>query len=187
MSDIERRSQDLALSLLRDLQVAIKEQARLFLVIGNILKQIKEGQLYLHMGQGGYDTWEHFLNNPEVGLRRSTAYLYIRIYEYYIEKLKMKEDEVTAIPINRLMRILPKVKEMSDEQAKEFTQSIGYMTSHDFDAELKDRGMDYSRPLLRTDKNCGRYIFEFDSKDMCHCGGGIAIIDRAIMSDKKIV
>lgn len=139
----------------------IKEQAELFIRLGKTLKQIRDEKLYRQMGEGGFDTFTHFLNNQEVGLRQSTAYLYIRIYEYYVLELGITEDEVIKIPVSRLMRLLPILKLKDKAEAKELIEGIGQMTNYDSDQEIKEKKLYVERPLLFRDKETGRWIFEY--------------------------
>jgi hypothetical protein len=169
----------IAFNIYNDLQVAIKQQAKLFLIIGRLLRDIRDKELFKYLGEGGYDTFIHFLNNPEIGLRQSTAYLYIRIYEYYVERLRLSEEEVLEIPINRLMRLLPALKTKNDIEAKETILRIGKMTNYDSDQEIKESKLETERPLLYRHKDCGKFIFQYEELEMCKCNGTIAIVDKA--------
>jgi hypothetical protein len=151
------------------LQSLIKQQSKLFLIMGLTLKEIRDQKLYLHLGDGGFDTFINFLNNPEIGLRQSTAYSYIRIYEYYIERLEMTEEDVLAIPINRLQRLLPALKGKEDGEAKELITNIGMMTNYDYDQEVKEQKLVSDRPLMYCCKECAKYKIEYHEKDICKC------------------
>lgn len=149
--------------------VLIKQQAKLFLMLGKELKDIRDEELYKNLGEGGNDTFIQYLNNPEIGLRQSTAYLYIRIYEYYILKLQMTEEEVIKTPINRLMRLLPHLKKMEDEKAIELIEQSSQLTNYDYDEELKERKLFSQRPTVYQCKECGKWVIEYREKDICQC------------------
>lgn len=166
MVDTSNAIQRKAFDLYGQLQTAIKEQARLFLVVGKILKQIRDEKLYRQIGEGGYDTFHHFLNNPEIGIPQSTAYLYIRVYEYYVFKLKMLEAEIIAIPINRLMKLLPALKKKEDEEAKALISSIGFMTNTDYGKEIEEKKLGSDRPRLYHSNIEGKWIFEFKEEQV---------------------
>jgi len=167
MTEIELTQQrDLAWNETEKLQFAIRKQAELYLVIGEILKRIRDEKLYSYLGEGGYDTFQHFLNNAEIGLRPSTAYLYIRIYEYYIQQLSMTHEQIIQIPINRLMRLLPTLKTKPDNESKEIVQNISQLTNYDFDEEIKEKKMETPKPLLFKDKETGKYIFQFNPEQV---------------------
>lgn len=144
-----------------ELQACLKSQVGLFFRIGYLLKTIRDEKIYEKIGDGGFDTFIDFLNNPEIGLRQSTAYLYIRIYEYYFLQLKIPQQELIEMPISRLMKLLPALKKMPDEKAIETIQRIAPLTSYDYDVEVRENNLETERPKLYVDKESGLYIFEF--------------------------
>lgn len=148
------------------LQQALRKQAELFIEIGKALKQMRDERLYLQLGKGGFDTFQQFLNNAEIGIRPSTAYLYIRIFEYFMERLKMTQAEVLDIPITRLMRLLPVLKEKTDDEAKKIVEKISGLTTYDFDVVVGEDKLETDRPTLFKDKETGKYIFEFKPDQM---------------------
>ena len=148
------------------LQQALRKQAELFIDIGKALKTMRDDKLYLQLGKGGFDTFQQFLNNAEIGLRPSTAYLYIRLYEYFLERLKLTQEEILAIPITRLMRLLPVLKEKTDEEAKQIVSKITNLTTYDFDVVVGEDKLETDRPSLFKDKETGKYIFEFKPNQM---------------------
>lgn len=143
------------------LRKAIINQSILFIGIGKTLKYIRDEKLYNYLGDGGYSTFQHFLANPEVGVRPSTAYLYIRIYEYYCLQLTIPEEDIVEIPINRLMKLLPALKEKEDKEAKEIILGIGQLTSYDYDEEVKEKKLETPRPKLIRNKETGLWSIEF--------------------------
>lgn len=152
--------------LYTEIRELVRVQARLFLDLGQKLKRIRDEKLYRQIGEGGYESFSQFLNNPEIGLRTSTAYLYIRIYEFYIGRLGLSEGRVTEIPLNRLMRLLPALKQKSESEAKEIIERVGGLTNYDYDVEVKERKLESDRPKLYVDKESGKYVFEFISGEV---------------------
>jgi len=150
-----------AFELYHNLQLAIKNQGKLYLIIGQTLKKIRDEKTYNYLGEGGFDSFQQFLNNAEIGFRPATAYLYIRLYEYYIERLKLAVEEVVEVPMNRLMRLLPALKQKTDKESIEIVQNFKTLTNFDFDKELKEKKLETERPVLFKDKETGLYIFEF--------------------------
>ena len=161
-----KKEQKLAYDMYDLLQKSIREHAKLFLKIGRILKEIRDYELHKHIGDGGFDTFQDFLNNPEIAVKPSTAYLYIRIYEYYVDRLGLLEQEVIEIPVNRLMRALPALKKLDDDKAKEMITDIKYMTNQDYEIEVKEKGLDFIKPSIYKDKETGLYIIDFEEKDV---------------------
>lgn len=156
------QNREIAWELYNQLRNSIVTQAFLFIDIGKKLKDIRDDKLYKYLGEGGYSTFQHFLANPEIGLRPSTSYLYIRLYEYYIEQLQISREQLMEIPINRLMRLLPSLKEMDDDKARETITDLGQLTSYDYDIEVVERKIEKARPKLFKNKDNGMWKFEFD-------------------------
>lgn len=87
--------------------------------LGFLLKIVRDNKSYKYMGDGGFDTFDQFLNNEEIGIARSTAYLYIDLYTFYIEKLEMVEDEVAKLPIVFLRDAHKHLREKTIAEAKD--------------------------------------------------------------------
>jgi len=160
------QKRELAWEMYQTLRQSVVTQAFLFIDIGKKLKDIRDDKLYKYLGEGGYSTFQHFLANPELGLRPSTSYLYIRLYEYYIEQLQITREQLIEIPINRLMRLLPSLKEMPDDEARETITDLGQLTSYDYDIEVVERNIEKARPKLFRNKENGMWKFEFDPESM---------------------
>jgi hypothetical protein len=149
--------------LYENLRNDIKSQSFFYLNIGEKLKIIRDEKLYLHLGEGGADTFNDFIQNAEIGLRPSTAYLYIGVYEEYILRLGMSREEVSQIPLNRLMRLKTVVKELEEEQAVETVRDLGVLTNFDYDIEATERGYrEFDKPLVYRDKETREWIIEYD-------------------------
>ena len=169
MKNLATPQTELAWSLYKETQLLLRKQGELFLLIGKNLKQIRDEKLYRYLGEGGFDTFKDFLNNPEIGIRPATAYLYIRIYEYYIEQLKLSTEEVVQIPINRLMRLLPALKEKENNEAKQIVEEIQNLTSYDFDVVIGEKHLEVDKPLVYKCKVCGKWKIEYKPEQLCSC------------------
>ena len=159
-------NEELAFRIYNKVQEALREQNKMFLIIGQALKLIRENELYKYMGNGGFETFGDFINNPEIGLKQSTAYLYIRVFEYYVERLEFTEKQLITYPLNRLMKLLPHLKKKSDEEAKELLTNIGNMTDFDYNIEVKEKKLNSKKPALYLDKETGLYILDFEENQM---------------------
>lgn len=164
--------QQKAFDLYQETIALIRQQAGLFLQLGQALKRIRDEKLYQYMGEGGFETFNRFLNNPEIGLRQSTAYLYIRIYEYYVGELKLNQEDVLKIGVAKLMRFLPALKKKTVEEAKELILNVGEMTVYDTDVTVRENKLEEDKPLLYRDKETGKFIFEYHASQM------LAIINK---------
>jgi hypothetical protein len=168
-------------NLYTEIQVLIKQQAKLFLMLGKALKEIRDNELYKYLGEGGYDTFPQFLNNPEVGLSYSTAYLYIRIYEYYVLNLKLDEEQVIKTPLNKLMRMLPYLKTIENKEAVEFLEKSLELTNYDFNEELKDKQVQSDRPVTYRCVDCEKWRVEYHEKDICQCDDVFHLTNKDIV------
>lgn len=158
MKDIARvdSSHEMYLGLKQTLRIS----GKLFLDIGYRLKVIRDEKRYMDLD---YETFEHFINDSDIGLKRPTAYLYIRIYEYYIEQLEFKDEELSCVPITRLMRVLPALKKLENPKAQEIVGKLITTTTWDYEKIVQEEKLDESnRPTLIRDKETGKYVFVFN-------------------------
>lgn len=152
----------------------IRSQRKLFLDLGFILKQIKEKKLYTYFGNGGFDTWRSFLANPEINLSPSTAEVYIKVYDFYIEKLKMSKDEVLSIPLVRLNMMKATLEKMDDKEREELIEKAKTLSYEDFRIETSGEDRKRAIKVTRCSK-CSKLIIKYDPEQICDCNGGIDI------------
>lgn len=77
---------------------------------GRILYQLHANRLYLQAYGDGVDSWEEFLRSPEIGLTVSEANRAMQLYEYFVIKFKIPEQDLESIPVRTLTHLLPKLK-----------------------------------------------------------------------------
>ncbi len=152
----------------------VKEQRRLFLDLGFVLKQIKDNQLYKKLGDGGFDTWKSFLSNPEISLSPSTADVYIKVYEFYIEKLRLPKEEVLEIPLVRLNMMKSSLETMSDDERIEMIEKAKTLSYEDFRIEAIREPKKRAIKVSRCDE-CNKLIIKYDPDQICDCSGGVDI------------
>jgi len=95
-----------------------------FILIGQRLKEIKKGNLFKHLGDGGYDTFESYLASPELQISRRQAYYFISIYSTYCEKYGVKIEEMEGAKWTGLAESLPVVNEKNYEEWLEKSKSL---------------------------------------------------------------
>jgi hypothetical protein len=88
------------LSLKRQMSVA-------FLTMGKLLKEFRDGEHYKTLS---YDTFISYVENSELGFKHRTAYYYIEIYEWFIDRLGYASERLVEIGYDKLIRLLPVVK-----------------------------------------------------------------------------
>ena len=84
-----------------------------YIQLGKALLTIKREKLYKAMGHPSYTS---FLADPDVAIPRPTAYLYTSLVEFYLEHLKVEEDDIIEVDITRLRDLIP-ILRTGDETA----------------------------------------------------------------------
>ena len=149
---------DRAHELYQKLIFARKTQDYLFLGIGKLLKIIRDNKYYKTLD---YDTFGDFINSEEVGMSRESVFLYIRVYEYYIERLQLNEDYVGKINLNRLGTMIPILKQINDVEAeKEKVEELSSLRQPDFLMRMRQaRGND--KPKVYYSNAIEQWIVEY--------------------------
>ncbi len=154
-----------------------RKQSELALELGYTLKRIKEKKLYLYMGEGGFSSFEQFLANPEISINYNTAFAYIRVYEYFIEQLKLPKEQLLNIPFNRLHQLTGKIKNLPKEEQIEWVEKAKHLGRLDFEKELEEAKFKPEKEVvIKRCKNCG--MIEIYYKNVCSCKGEVAIYKK---------
>jgi hypothetical protein len=131
-----------------------------FLDMGKTLYEIREDKLYNYMGNGGFDTYRQFLHNPEIGFSEQSAYLYTSVYEFYCLKLGYGADEIKDLPLNRLKKLIPLLKDKTIAEAKAKVEESRGLTLGDFEAETSQEEQG-DKPQVWLDPETRKWIIEF--------------------------
>lgn len=88
--------------------VALKNQMGMaFVMMGKFLKDVRDKEYFKVLG---YDNFISYVVNSELGFEKRTAYYYIEICEWFVEKFGYDEKRLAEIGYYRLVRLLPIVK-----------------------------------------------------------------------------
>jgi hypothetical protein len=93
-----------------------------FLILGKLLKENRD----LSLWKTEYDSFESLLGDPQIGIKRSTAYGLIHIVELYLEKLGVPAERMLSIGNAKLLAIAPVVESDKDgwlAQAEQLSKS----------------------------------------------------------------
>lgn len=131
----------------------------LFLVIGKLLKEVKEKKVYQTLN---YETFEQFLASEELCWSRESAYMFMRVYEYYIEKLGMTEERVSSITLTKLSMMIPMTKELDKEQAIEKIEELSTLRHNDFMIRSKQSKLD-DKPTVWYSKELELWMVQYYS------------------------
>lgn len=140
------------------LQLAKRHSELLFLIIGKLLKDIKDHQLYHQLD---YDTFNAFIQSPEISFSRDTAYLYIRVYEFYVEQLEIEDSVIQQIPLNKLGLLIPllKQKDTKAEQQELLGEFVG-LGHRDFMLRVRE-GQPDTKPIVWKSKETGQWQVQY--------------------------
>lgn len=108
--------EDYAFEAWKMLLVAKRNSDAMFLVIGKLLKDVRDKKLFEVLD---YESFNSFLSSEELGFSREKAYLCIRAYEYLVEHLALDPEKVGQLNIGRINQMLPYVKKIEEEQGRE--------------------------------------------------------------------
>lgn len=164
-----RQNQD-AWNVYQETVSLIQNHARTFLYIGKNLKRIRDDRLYRYLGDGGYDSFEQFIQNAEIGLSYSTARLYIHVYEVYVERLKFSIEEILSVPLYRLQKLKSYIQKKTRKEAEEVIENAKVLTGRDFREYLYEQKIE-EKPLyiIARCKRCGKIKIVLQEEHRCSC------------------
>ncbi len=137
----------------------------LFLIIGKLLKDIRDEKLYLVLD---YDNFSQFLESEELSFSREKAYMCIRTFEYYIEYLELDPERIGSISISRLSMMVPMLKKIEDktEQVKKI-EEMTFLRHGDFVKEVKSKTNKNGKPTVYWSDSLGKWYVGYYSNN-CH-------------------
>ena len=142
------------------LRISATEQ---FFRLGEILKEIRDEEYW----KMGWESFDAYFSDPELGLKSSTVYHAIKMIETFPNR-----EKLLGIPVSRLVMIAPHVT--SDNREKLIEAAKGLSRS-DLRHELLTHGLEPTKeeiipiPKIYGCKTCKRVKgVRFDG--LCHCG-----------------
>jgi len=131
----------------------------LFLVIGKLLKDIRDQQLYKHLD---YPDFKQFLASEELSFSREKAYMCIKVYEYYIDVLQLDPESVNKMNVSRLSMMVPILKKIEDP--KEVMRQIEDMSSlrhGDFVRQVKEKSNRDGKPTIYYSEEYAKWVVSY--------------------------
>lgn len=160
----------------------LKEQMGVrFLTMGKLLKELKDKEYFKVLG---YDTFTSYVINSEIGFKRSTAFGYIELYNWFVERLGFSVQRIGHLSLNEMNRVLSVLKKEFNESEKypfrqlkerstELVSEVKDLRPVDFNKKYKDEKKqegfeDHLAPpeYFRCSK-CGKWIFVVPIQDCC--------------------
>lgn len=166
---------ELAQGYVTQLRNLIYEQGITFLEIGRLLKIIRDEELFKYLGDGGYDSFKMFLAGGDIGLKPSSSYALIEIYDTYVLKLGYEHERLAQIPWTRLQALSATIKAHDGSEADEWLAKAETLGNGDFMTEIREArgnaGHEHPIPFptIYRCKDCGLWRIEVNDKYKCVC------------------
>lgn len=154
------------------LLIAKRSSECMFLIIGRILKTIKDEELYLKLD---YESFSQYLASEEVSYSRESAYLFIRSYEYLIQHLKLDPDAVGKMNIGRINNMIPVLKKVEEEQgmdqAIEMIKDFQSLRHGDFVQKIQESKKTAKPDVYFTQEDSMWHVNYFEDTTVLHSKG----------------
>lgn len=132
-------------------------------LIGMELDIIHKGKLFLSLGKGGYDNWTQYLSNGEIGFSQASAYNYINIYKFFVEKHGFDIEKLSEIKYTRLLDVSNNSKDSTKEQVEEELESAKLLNNRDLIEKKIDEGKP-PRPKVTWNSETKKWIISVDQR-----------------------
>lgn len=149
---------ELTFDLFKKLVLARKTEDYLFLVIGKMLKITRDRKLYKHLD---YDNFSQFLADENIDFSREKAYMYIRIYETYVERLELSEESIAKMGVKRLNIMTSLFKDKTPEQAREIMESKQGMRYGAFVREVREETNKDGKPSVYFSEESKTWVINY--------------------------
>ena len=178
MKEITAKQGEEAFKLHQSILTLKRQMGVAFVTMGKLLKEIRDSEHYKTLS---YDTFASYVENSELGFKRRTAYYYIEIYEWFIDKLSYTDDRLAEIGYDKLVRLLPVIKRACKtlpmpkllDRVEGLVEDIKELRPVDFNKKYKDEQKnedheDYLAPpeYFRCQK-CGKWKLVVPIEDCC--------------------
>lgn len=163
---------DVAHQYVEQLKNLVYQGSLAIVEIGRLLLIFRNEKLFIQLG---HESFERFIADSDFGFAPKTAYAFCRIYEVYIMKFKMSEEDLALVPWSKLQALAPVITDKEKDEAMEWLEKAKSMGSGDFyDAVAEQR---HSRgvkdrppyPKIRLCKTCHKWTVTFDDGSSCIC------------------
>lgn len=125
--------------------------------LAGLLKLVRDEKLYLKWDHPSFNS---AIEDPEIGISRSTAYGLIQVWETWIEKYKLEPTKVAEVPYDKLLLISPLVTDNNWDEMFHNAKSLSRQDLHSLRAEQGKA----TKKLMRC-KVCKRWKLTIE--DIC--------------------
>jgi len=163
--DLDLPIEERAFATWKALLSAKRSHDGLFLVIGKLLKDVRDDRLYESLD---YDNFSQFLASEELGFSREKAYMCIKTFEYYIEYLELDPEHVGQMNISRLSMMVPMLKQIEDKtEAIKQIEAMSSLRHGDFVREVKNKTNQDGKPTVYWNKELSKWYIGY-YPNTCH-------------------
>ena len=124
------------------------------LMVGKILYEIQENELYLTLG---YDTFETYIADPDLAFKRSTAYKLKGIYEQWVLNFGYKIEDLKPIAQDKLIEAGKVAHEETKDEWLEKARSLSRSDLNIETAEAKGKVVHDIPPRPSKCDICGKW------------------------------
>jgi hypothetical protein len=156
---------ELAFATWKALLSAKRGHDGLFLVIGKLLKDVRDQELFKELD---YENFSQFLASEELGFSREKAYMCIKTFEYYIEYLELDPENVGKMNVSRLSMMVPMLRQIEDKaEAVKQIEEMNNMRHNEFVREVKNRTNRDGKPVVYWSEELGKWYIGY-FPNTCH-------------------
>ena len=135
-----------AFQVWKALLTAKRSHDGLFLVIGKLLKDVRDNELFKQLD---YENFTQFLSSEELGFSREKAYMCIKTFEYYIEYLELDPERIGKMNVSRLSMMVPMLKQIEDKtEAVKMIDDMNSLRHGEFVREVKNKTNRDGKPTV---------------------------------------
>ena len=128
------------------------------------MKKFRDRELWLDLG---FDSFDSYFSDPELGFKRSSVYHAIKL----VERLP-KWHDLVDIPVSKLIVVAPYLDDKNQEEllSKARGLSIGDLRHELIVMQLTEKGIEaYNLPKVYLCKDCGK-VKGVTFAELCMCG-----------------
>lgn len=148
-----------AFQVWKALLTAKRSHDGLFLVIGKLLKDVRDNELFKQLD---YENFTQFLSSEELGFSREKAYMCIKTYEYYIEYLELDPERIGKMNVSRLSMMVPMLKQIEDKtEAVKMIDDMNSLRHGEFVREVKSKTNKDGKPTVFWSNELDKWLVQY--------------------------
>ena len=119
-------------------------QRKNWIEIAEALYNLKIDENFKDAVGEGVDTWNSYINQPEIGLSRREANKLVLVYNKFVIEMGKSPDELGTMPLKTLWKLLKASEGLDEDTLEELYQSAPTLSHKDFTELIHDKTVDDS-------------------------------------------